>query len=110
MFGWLVKLGSFQSYAQPGSWDFADRMHNDPTLPFAPNFQRRQQNHIMDSIFNIPTSKQAKQAKKERMSDSQLQVQILFHNAHHTVSQIALETGYTPCLAHCLTPQEQKTG
>jgi len=56
-----------------------------------------------------------KQGKQELTRDQRLRVQILFNNVHYTVSQIALETGYTLrqiryALAHRLTPQKQKTG
>jgi hypothetical protein len=47
----------------------------------------------MDTIFNIPTPKQGKQ---ELTRDERLRVQTLFNDARYTVSQIALETGYTP--------------
>jgi hypothetical protein len=67
----------------------------------------------MDSTIHVPYAKQV--SKEELTRDQRLRVQVLFNDAHLTVSQIALQTGYTPrqiryALAHRLTPQKQKTG
>ena len=43
----------------------------------------------MDPTFHVPTRKQVNN------DDQRLRVQTLFNDAHFTVSQIALQTGYT---------------
>ena len=68
----------------------------------------------MDSTFYVPTPKQASK-HDELTRDQRLRVQTLFNDAHYTVSQIALQTGYTErqiryALAHRLTPQKHRTG
>ena len=65
----------------------------------------------MEPTFQVPVPKQVHQ---ELTRDQRLRVQTLFNDAHFTVSQIALQTGYTLrqiryALAHRLTPQKQKT-
>jgi hypothetical protein len=66
----------------------------------------------MASTYQVPTPKQPKQPELTR--DQRLRIQTLFFDAHHTRSQICLETGYTydqVCYAitHRLTPQKKKT-
>ena len=59
----------------------------------------------MEPTFNIPVPKQA----RELTRDQRLRIQILYNNAQYTISQIALQTGYSLrqicyALAHRLTP------
>jgi hypothetical protein len=67
----------------------------------------------MDSEYYIPTPKQV--TSQDLTRDQRLRVQVLYNDANYSVSQIALQTGYTPrqiryALAHRLTPQKQKAG
>lgn len=65
----------------------------------------------MESLYHIPVPKQA----YNLTHDERLRVQVLFNDAHLTISQIVLQTNYSErqvryALAHRLTPQKQKSG
>ena len=65
--------------------------------------------------MNIPYPKQVLASTQDLTRDQRLRVQTLFNDANFAVSQIALQTGYTPrqiryALANRLTPQKHKTG
>jgi len=66
----------------------------------------------MDSTFHVPTPKQP---NRELSRDDRLRIQTLFFDAHHTRSQICLETGYSynqvcHAITHRLTPQKKRCG
>jgi hypothetical protein len=78
---------------------------------YAPVPHQNRQNPTMEPTLHVPTPKQT----HELTRDQRLRVQTLFNDANFTVSQIALQTGYTPrqiryALEHRLTPQKRKTG